>query len=182
MRKTDCKSRLFFVNTGVEERNERKWEWCKEYGYISAGGVNDQGRRGYARGLQKLASGDRFLAYLTRRKNPHGGYVGFGVVQEPAVRAREFRLEDGQRLVKKLPKDHPWHEKRPPEDDEWVVRVEWLDALSADEAIWETGMFVSRNVVACLNLENLRVIWTLCRLQESGYFPHLKERFLNFSC
>ena len=178
MGKGECESRLFFVNTGVESRNERKWEWCKEDGYISAGGVNEQGRRGYARGLWKLRSGDHFLAYLTRKKNPHGGYVGFGVVQESAVPAREFRLKDDQRLVDKLPRDHPWRERRPPEDDEWIVRVEWLDVLSADEAIWETGMFVSRNVVACLNLKNPRVIWTLCRLQESGRFPHLKENHL----
>jgi len=78
-------------------------------------------------------------------------------------------------LKKVLPADLPWwREPPPPEDeDEWLVRVCWLHALPAREALWEAGLFAPRNVVARMDPKNPRVARTLDFLAPS--FPALAE-------
>ena len=48
-----------------------------------------------------------------------------------------------------------------PDQSEYLVRVEWLDTRSREQAVWEKGMFANQNVVA-----KLRQPFTLERLNE----------------
>lgn len=48
-----------------------------------------------------------------------------------------------------------------PDQSEYLVRVEWLDPRSREEAVWEKGMIANQNVVA-----KLRQPFTLERLNE----------------
>jgi hypothetical protein len=127
----------FYVSFG--EGEHRTWEDARRYGFISAG----QGTW-YSNSLKQLAPGNRVFAYI-----PKTGYVGVGIVREPAVPVREFLADvDGERLpILEAPLSAPHMAENSGDRDrsEWLVRVDWIQTLSQDEAIWEKGMFANQN-------------------------------------
>jgi hypothetical protein len=86
---------IWFVNNGIDDnpRNTRNWEWCRKYGFVSAGG-NER----YWQPLYKLNIGDKIAVYQKKH-----GYVGVGTVTRPAVPANEFKMNDGNPLQKTFP-------------------------------------------------------------------------------
>jgi ribosomal protein L30E len=74
-------SGFWFVNVG--EGLHRNWDDNVKYGYIGAG----QGPK-YSDPLKKLKEGDPIFAYMKGL-----GYVGFGIVREPAKMVKDFVVE-----------------------------------------------------------------------------------------
>jgi hypothetical protein len=127
----------FYVSIG--EGVHRSWEDFRQYGFVSAG----QGRW-YSKSLEALFPGARIFACI-----PGTGYVGVGTVTEPAVPVREFMVEvNGQKrplLEAPLKAPQMANNADDPEKSEYVVRVDWENTCSADDAIWEKGMFANQN-------------------------------------
>lgn len=143
----------FYVAIG--EGPHRRWEDCRKYGFVSAG--QDQW---YSRTLQNLAPGARVFACI-----PKKGYVGVGIVKESAVRVRDFKVStDGVErpiLDANLEAPHMEENADDAERSEYLVRVEWLETFSVDDAIWEKGMYANQN-----SATKLRNKFTLDRLAE----------------
>lgn len=122
----------FFANTGEDEntRGTRSWELCRRYGYVSAGG----GPRWVA-SINRLSVGDRVLVYRTGK-----GYVGAGVVTEPAVRRHGFVPEGESRTLSDMlaaggELDLAAERAKPDDQAEWCARVRWVKTLEGDRAV-----------------------------------------------
>lgn len=150
----------FFVAVG--ENDERNWDDMVRYGFVSAG----HGEK-YRKAMENLSEGARVWAAIPKsRAIADAGYVGVGRVTAPAVGVRSFDVEVNGQAVNIL--DAPdlkatnmgW-DADDPEQCEYLARVEWIDVLPREKAIWEKGMFANQNVVA-----KLRQPFTLQRLNE----------------
>lgn len=134
--------RDFYVSFGEDEN--RSWKDACRYGFISAGGG-----RWYTGTLQQLFLGARVFVNI-----PRTGYVGVGVVKEPAVPVRDFlvSLEGREMSLLEAPKNAAYLADRSddPEHCEQAVRVEWIKTLPREQAHWEKGMFANQNTVCRL--------------------------------
>ena len=122
----------YYANFGEDQ--DRPWSNGKRYGYIRAGG----GAR-FKRFLERLPVDGRVWV-----KVPGSGFVGVGIVTAEAVPYKKFVVkEDGTEChLSSIESDlHP-------NDDEYVVAVQWLKALDADEAVKGRGLFGNQNTVA----------------------------------
>ncbi|HYJ79008.1 MAG TPA: hypothetical protein VEW03_05380 [Longimicrobiaceae bacterium] len=147
--------RDYYVSFG--EGVHRDWDDAIRYGYVSAG----QGLW-YSQTLRKLAPETRIFVYL-----PQKGYVGVGIVREPAVPIREFTVDvEGERVpILQAPRKAPRMDENSddPEKSEYVVRVEWIKTLPRDEAYRFEGMFANQN--------------SACRLTHRPTLDALIQRF-----
>jgi len=151
----------FFVAVG--ESNERNWDDMVRYGFVSAG----HGEK-YRKVMENLFVGARVWAAIPKSRAATGayGYVGVGRVIAEAVGILDFDVEvDGQRVnilaAPDLKATNMGWEADDPEQCEYLARIEWIDTLPREEAVWEKGMFANQNVVA-----KLRQPFTLQRLNE----------------
>lgn len=148
-------ARDWYVSLGVGDH--RSWEDCQKYGFVSAG----QGRW-YSNTLQLLAPGARFFACI-----PKKGYVGVGVVKEPAVQVHDFKVvvNGVEKPILEAPlKAQKMDENADdPDKSEYLVRVEWLKTVPIERAIWEKGMFANQN--------------SACKLRSNFTIEKLTERF-----
>ena len=136
----DYQNGIYYFNVG--EGQHRTWADCRKYGFLSAG----QGRI-WGEQTQALRVEDIVVAYLSRK-----GYVGVGVVTEPAVMARDFRV-NGKRLDElDLVCKRIMENADDPEKAEYPVRVEWKASCDAHEAKWarNKGLFTARMARASL--------------------------------
>jgi len=89
--------------------------------------------------------------------------VGVGTVKESAVPVRDFTVDvNGVKkpiLEVDLEAASMDHDADDPELSEYLVRVEWIKTLPADEAIWDKGMYANQN-----SATKLRNKFTLERL------------------
>jgi hypothetical protein len=125
----------------------RHWEDARKYGFISAGGG-----RWYSKTLYQLSKGDRVWVNI-----PKTGYVGVGVVEEPAVMAKDFKVktDKGYLPIIKAPlklndKDREGFLKKLASDEEqaeYFVRVNWLFDFPINKAVSELGFFGNQNSV-----------------------------------
>jgi ribulose bisphosphate carboxylase small subunit len=145
--------RDYYVSFG--DGSNRDWDDAREYGFIGAG----QGRW-YSRTLESLSQGDRVFVHI-----PQVGYVGAGEVVEEVVPVTEFDVEvDGENQnILEAPHEAPRMDENAgdPDDQEYMVRVEWLDTRERENAIWKKGMFANQN--------------TVCRLRNSFTINALEE-------
>lgn len=127
----------FYVSYG----SSRSWDDARRYGFISGGNGS-----WYSRTLKLLSPGDRIWVNV-----PQTGYVGVGRVLEPSQSANEFKIStpEGERLAIDVISDGPRYRDRSdnPETAEYFVRVQWLDTVSAKDAINEVGLFGNQNTV-----------------------------------
>lgn len=123
--------------TGVS----RSWEDARKYGFICGGGG-----RWYSKTLNQLQKDDRVWVNI-----PKTGYVGAGIVEEPAVKIDEFRVQtgEGEMPLLEAPINAQYHKEWVNDEDkaEYVVRVRWLRAVSVEEAKSEVGFFGNQNTV-----------------------------------
>lgn len=141
-----------FVNTGITDDNCRDWSLNRQYRFISAGG----GAR-WINAIKKLKNGDRIFALIKGK-----GYVGYGIVEEEAVIVKQYQV-NGKPIIQDLPEDHPWRADKDTLKDEWMVKVEWLKTVDAEDARWFKGAFANQNVV--------------CKLRDQNTFKFLIEQF-----
>lgn len=94
---------------------------------------------------------------------PQTGYVGVGIVTEPATPIQNFKVKiDGKEmpiLEAPLKATEMNRGVQDLETCEHLVRVNWIKTLPRDKAIWEKGMFANQNTVC-----KLRNRFTLERL------------------
>ena len=138
---------LWFVNVGMDDPEEkpmdasgrgniRHWDNCVRHGYLSAGG----GAR-YIDALRKLEPGAHVVAYQKGE-----GYVGYGIVTQPAQAIEKFRLEEGGTLAAALKQNG--HSRA---DDEYAVGVAWRKTFPLNNAKWFKGGFANQSTVCRLN-------------------------------
>jgi hypothetical protein len=143
--------RDFYVALG--EGGSRNWDDCRKYGFVSGGGG-----RWYSQTLQQLFPGARVFACI-----PGTGYVGVGIVKEAVKPVKDFTvMVNGKETpILKAPLEAPamGNNSNDAELSEYVVRVEWIKAVSRDHPHWEKGMFANQNTVC-----KLRNRFTLERL------------------
>jgi hypothetical protein len=147
--------RDFYVSLG--EGDHRNWDDCRKYGFVAGG----QGKW-YSQTLKLLFPGSRVFVNI-----PKTGYVGVGVVKEIAVPVREFKVNvDGREVpILEMPLQAPnmGENAENPDLSEYLVRVEWLKAVSKSEAYWEKGFFALQH--------------TACRLTSSFTIERLSQHF-----
>jgi hypothetical protein len=147
--------RDFYVSLGEDE--QRNWDDCRKYGFVSGGGG-----KFYSQTLKSLFPGSRVFVNI-----PKTGYVGVGVVKEPAVPVKEFRVTEGGHDVPILqaPLLAPNMGKNSDDLDlcEYLVRVEWVREVPRTEAYWERGLFANQH--------------TACRLTNSFTIERLSQHF-----
>lgn len=129
----------FYVSFGSGP--SRTWAEARKYGYVSAGG-----KPWYSQTLKTLSPGDRVWV-----NDPSVGYVGVGRVSEPVVPSREFvvRTENGDQPCLDVLSTAPKLivQAQSPENEEYFVRVEWLDSVESAQAVREVGLFGNQNTV-----------------------------------
>ena len=156
--------RDFYISLG--EGEHRAWDDCRKYGFVSGG----QGKW-YSQTLKLLFPGSRVFVNI-----PKTGYVGVGVVKEPAVPVKDFKITedvmDGNVIVgsREISILHaslvaPKMDENADDPDlcEYLVRVEWIKAVPRIEAYWEKGLFALQH--------------TACRLTSSFTIERLSQHF-----
>ena len=125
----------------------RHWDDARKYGFIGAGGG-----RWYSQTLNQLSKGDRVWVNI-----PQTGYVGVGIVEEPAVMAKDFKVttESGElpiteaplKLDEKIKEDYLKKLADDEERAEYFVRVKWQRSFPIKQAVSELGFFGNQNSV-----------------------------------
>jgi Endonuclease NucS len=145
----------FYVSLG--EGAHRTWADCLRYGFISGGGG-----KWYSQTLKMLFPGARVFVNI-----PKTGYVGVGIVKDPAVSVKEFNvIVDGQELpILKAPIEALSLNENADDPDlcEYLVRVEWIKTVSKTQAYWEKGLFAIQH--------------TACRLTSRFTLEKLTQHF-----
>ncbi|MFN5540630.1 MAG: LEM-3-like GIY-YIG domain-containing protein [Candidatus Melainabacteria bacterium] len=140
----DFQNGVYYVNVG--EGEHRCWADCKKWGFLSAG----QGKQ-WNEQIKTLQVGDVVVAYLKRKKNI-GGYVGIGIVREPAVMAQYFRI-DGKSLDQlNLLQPRILENAKDADKAEYPVRVSWAVSVNAEEGKWVSNqkLFTTQLIKASL--------------------------------
>ena len=132
---------IYLVNVG--EGSHRCWNDSRRYGFISAGQ-----QRKYSEQLGGLQTGDVVVAYL----NKHG-YVGIGIVEQPAVRVMEFQYRGKELKQCRLVQDNIYENADDADKSEYLIKVKWIKTVDSDKAKWKAkaGLFTTRLVRASLS-------------------------------
>jgi hypothetical protein len=127
----------FYVSYG----GNRSWSDAERLGFISAGGGT-----WYSRTLDQLEPGNRVWV-----KVPGKGFVGVGIVEEPAQQASDivFSTSEGEKGFFDVISNGDYYRSvsSDPDKAERVVRIHWLQTLPEAQAINETGFFGNQNSV-----------------------------------
>jgi uncharacterized protein len=136
----DYQNGIYYFNIGEGPR--RCWADCRKYGFISAGGGKLWGEQ-----IQSLFVGDVVAAYLSGR-----GYVGIGIITEPAAMAKDFRVENKRLSELDLECKGILDRADDPAYAEYIARVEWKASCDSHEAKWarKKGLFTARMAKASL--------------------------------
>ena len=113
----------------------RSWDDARKYGFLSAGGA-----RRYWHPLLRLTPGDRVWV-----KMPGCGFVGSCIVNASAAPAASVKISGTPFFS--LPLSGEYCRSRDDEDSEYVVLVEWIKAVPADETVSQTGMYGNQQTV-----------------------------------
>jgi hypothetical protein len=156
--------RDFYVSIG--ELDRRNWEDCRHYGFVCGGGG-----KWYSQTLNLLFPGARVFVNI-----PKAGYVGVGIVKEPAVPVSEFKVDNsllvgsanssGEAIAlldAPLQAPNMGEHSDDPDLSEYVVRIDWIKAVPKSEAYWEKGLFAIQH--------------TACRLASRFTIERLSQHF-----
>jgi uncharacterized protein len=161
----DYANGIYYVNVGECER--RSWEDCLKLGFLAAGGGAV-----WSDPLKTLNEGDLVMAYLKGK-----GYVGVGRVLEPAKPVLDFRLK-GRPLTKEDLKNEGLFNDCTTENTEYLVKVDWIKAVTAKEAKWQSkaGLFATQQIRASLEKQ----VMTLDFIEKE--FDLNLEELMNQNC
>lgn len=144
----------WYVNLGMDhpddpavnaqgQSDERHWDFCRKYGYVSAGGGSK-----YWRPLTtKLMIGNRVWVYQRQ-----AGYLGTGTVTQLALPIHQFALPDGSKLVDKLNRQDI-NLNVDPDLYAYAVGIKWDATVSLADAKSFPGAFANQNIVCKLTDE-----------------------------
>ncbi len=125
-------SGLWYVN--IDNGDHRSWEDMRRYGFIAAG----HGRI-YSEQLRKLKPGDPIVAYQKQV-----GYVGYGIVSEEVVSAKQFRVGGTPILQEQLEQPGLGDKADDPEMSEYLVGVKWEKTFPLSEGKTFQGVFANQ--------------------------------------
>lgn len=138
----DYGNSIYFLNVGEGDGKVRCWEDCKEYGFMSGG----QDYKKWGKKMEIFRPDDIVLAYLSGH-----GYVGVGIVEEPAVYASQFKHKN------KLLSSYPLKNRNvcavegDIKDAEFAVKIKWIKALDRNKAIKKVkDTFINRSMLASM--------------------------------
>ena len=130
----------YYVNAG-HDTDVRNWEDMREYGFIAAG----YGRF-YSEQLERLSPGDPIYVY-----QKSSGYIGFGIVTETSLMAKDFRTKEGAALADiQLLQSAILHDSDDPEKADYLVGIAWRNTVPINEAKTFSGIFANQHVVCKL--------------------------------
>lgn len=158
-KKESWNGRDYYVSFG--HNRHRNWGDARRYGFVSAGQGN-----WYSGTLNNLSAGNRIFVNI-----PKTGYVGVGEVVEKVVPVTEFTVDvDGAEMnILDAPLEAPDMDDQAgdEENQEYLVRVNWLATRDREQAIWEKGMFANQNTVCKLrNQFTIETLTTRFELEE----------------
>ena len=113
----------------------RSWDDARKYGFLSAGGA-----RRYWHPLLRLTPGDRVWV-----KMPGCGFIGCCIVNASAVPAASVKISGTPFFS--LPLSGEYCRSRDDEDSEYVVLLEWIKAVPADETVSWNGRYGKQHTV-----------------------------------
>ncbi len=113
----------------------RSWDDARKYGFLSAGGG-----RCYWHPFLLLSPGDRVWVNM-----PGCGFVGCCIVNASAAPAASVKISGTPFFS--LPLSGEYCRSRDGEEGEYVVLVEWIKAVAADEAVSWNGRYGKQHTV-----------------------------------
>jgi len=137
----DFRKEIYYVNIG--EGPHRNWNDCRKYGFLSAG----QGPQ-WSNPLKSLCEGDCVVPHLKG-----AGYVGIGIVTNPAIRVSDFRYK-GKRLDRySLEAPHTFANSDDERLSEYILNVRWIKTVERDKAFFKkkSGLFTTQLIRASLS-------------------------------
>ncbi|MFN6527700.1 phospholipase D-like domain-containing protein [Nostoc sp. ChiSLP03a] len=147
--------RDYYVNCSKSEH--RNWDDWQRYSFVSAGTGTF-----YRGSIKNLFLGLRVFVYI-----PDIGYVGVGLVTDPAVRVKDFTvLVNGQQVpILDVPLVSPKMDEYADDLDksEYLVRVEWIKTVPKSQAYWEEGLFYNQHPA--------------CKMSDSSTIKKLSQHF-----
>lgn len=146
----------FYVSFGVGDT--RSWSDARNYGFISGGG-----KSWYSRTLNLLQEKDRVWINI-----PHTGYVAVGIVTQKSQMAKDvlFDINGEKKNIYELSPNASYHKEfmDDEENSEYIVKVDWIKAISEKEAVKELGFFGNQNTVC--KPGNSKWLFTIEQLME----------------
>ena len=126
-------AKKWFVNVG-EHRGHLRWEDCRRYECISAGGDPK-----YGDALQRLNPGDTVYAYVSG-----AGYIGAGKVVKTAVPIHMFTTQDDTPLLKNdLATKKVNNLPDNPDFTDWVAGINWIKTFDREHASRDTEHYIA---------------------------------------
>lgn len=137
----DYEKGIYYVNVG--EGDNRCWEDCRQFGYMSAGQHPK-----YSDPIRTLEIGDVVAAYLKGC-----GYVGIGRITKKAVRANSFKI-NGKLLSSYNLKMPNVYTNSDNENSEFFVKVDWIKSVDRSNAKWKSKSNIFSTQLIKASLEN----------------------------
>lgn len=132
------KARELYASFGIND-DSRSWDDAVKYGFISANGGS-----WFTKSMQSVYVGDRVWVHI-----PQKGYVGVGIVKEESQPAKSAVFELNGNLFKftELPLLGKYETEASEEEQEYLIKIEWIKTYDVGTAIWESGFFANQNSV-----------------------------------
>jgi uncharacterized protein len=136
----DFFNNIFYVN--VSEGPQRSWDDCRKFGFLAAGGG-----RNWSEQLDSLNQGDVAVAYLKGK-----GFAGVGIVNQPAVRVKQFRHKGQPLRIAGLTQPGIFDNADDHGLAQYLVGITWKKTLPHAEAKFQrnAGLYTPQSVVASL--------------------------------
>ncbi|MCC6227725.1 MAG: hypothetical protein IT432_00680 [Phycisphaerales bacterium] len=127
IREGDEDTGYWFMNVGEVTGEDRSWEDCRKYRFLSAGGGPQ-----WSGPVRKLQPGNMVFAYLSKH-----GYVGLGTVVKEAVPLKDFIPPGETKPLPQLPLSFRLNEESSadPEHWEWAIEIDWKRTLPRSDAV-----------------------------------------------
>jgi uncharacterized protein len=136
----DFFNNIYYVN--VSEGPHRSWIDCQKFGFLAAGFG-----RNWSEQLDRLNPGDVAVAYLKGK-----GFAGVGIVNQRAVRVKQFRFKGQPLLSAALAQPAIFDHADDHELAQYLVGVTWKKTFPRAEAKFQrnAGLYTPQSVVASL--------------------------------
>lgn len=144
-----------YASFGISE-NSRSWDDAIKYGFVSANGGS-----WFTKSMQIACKGDRVWVYI-----PQSGYVGVGIVTEESQLAKSAFFEVNGNKIKftDLPLLGKYATETPINEQEFIIKIDWIKTFDVSTAIWEPGFFANQNSICRPQTE--KWAYTITRLKK----------------
>lgn len=140
-------TRELYASFGISYES-RSWDDAVKYGFISANGGS-----WFTKSMQSAEKGDRIWVHIPQR-----GYVGVGIVTEKSQPAKSAIFEIDEHIINftDLPLVGIYETDASEEEQEYLIKIDWIRTFDIDTTVWESGFFANQNSVCCPHTEK----WT----------------------